>query len=96
MITNDSNYIDQSLSGAKFSVIKKRNKLFFKKLIPFKNLTDKNRILHQLSKQNKLALSSLPDPFFTIKGNSKIENDVRNEVVTLCAKFPIYNHLIKN
>ena len=75
MITNDSNYIDQSLSGAKFSVIKKRNKLFFKKLIPFKNLNDKNRILHQLSKQNKLALSSLPDPFFTIKGNSKIEND---------------------
>ena len=28
--------------------------------------------------------------------NSKIENEVRNEVVTLCAKFPIYNHLIKN
>jgi len=28
--------------------------------------------------------------------NSKIENEVRNEVVALCAKFPIYNHLIKN
>ena len=24
--------------------------------------------------------------------NSTIENEVRNEVVALCAKFPIYNH----
>ena len=28
--------------------------------------------------------------------NSKIENEVRNEVIILCEKFPIYNHLIKN
>ena len=28
--------------------------------------------------------------------NSNIENKVRNEVVTLCAKFPIYNHLVRN
>jgi len=28
--------------------------------------------------------------------NTKIENEVRKEVVTLCSKFPIYNHLIKN
>jgi len=28
--------------------------------------------------------------------NSKIENEVRNEVVILCSKFPIYNHLKKN
>jgi len=28
--------------------------------------------------------------------NSKIENEVRNEVIELCSKFPIYNHLIKN
>ena len=27
--------------------------------------------------------------------NSKIENEVRNEVISLCSKFPIYNHLIK-
>jgi glycine hydroxymethyltransferase len=26
--------------------------------------------------------------------NSKIETEVRKEVVALCSKFPIYNHLI--
>ena len=31
-----------------------------------------------------------------IEDNSKIENEVRKEVVKLCSKFPIYNHLIKN
>ena len=30
------------------------------------------------------------------KENSKIEEEVRSEVVTLCSKFPIYNHLTKN
>jgi len=30
------------------------------------------------------------------KDNSKIETEVRNEVIKLCSKFPIYNHLIKN
>jgi len=28
--------------------------------------------------------------------NSKIEQEVRKEVVALCSKFPIYNHLVKN
>jgi len=28
--------------------------------------------------------------------NSLIENEVRNEVISLCSKFPIYNHLVKN
>ena len=28
--------------------------------------------------------------------NNKIEDEVRNEVITLCAKFPIYKHLIGN
>ena len=28
--------------------------------------------------------------------NSKIENEVRKEVVELCSKFPIYNHLVRN
>jgi len=28
--------------------------------------------------------------------NTKIENEVRNEVIMLCSKFPIYNHLTKN
>ncbi len=27
--------------------------------------------------------------------NTKTENDVRKEVVALCSKFPIYNHLVK-
>ena len=28
--------------------------------------------------------------------NSKVEDEVRKEVVELCSKFPIYNHLTKN
>jgi len=36
------------------------------------------------------GLSKNPDD------NSKVENEVRNEVINLCSKFPIYNHLIKN
>tara|TARA_Y100000590_G_scaffold326114_1_gene370061 strand:- start:402 stop:1718 length:1317 start_codon:yes stop_codon:yes gene_type:complete len=28
--------------------------------------------------------------------NSKVESEVRKEVISLCSKFPIYNHLIKN
>ena len=27
--------------------------------------------------------------------NSKVESEVKNEVIELCSKFPIYNHLIK-
>ena len=27
--------------------------------------------------------------------NSKVETEVRKEVIELCSKFPIYNHLIK-
>jgi len=29
------------------------------------------------------------------KDNAKIEEEVRNEVINLCSKFPIYNHLFK-
>jgi len=28
--------------------------------------------------------------------NRNVENEVRNEVISLCEKFPIYNHLVKN
>ena len=28
--------------------------------------------------------------------NSKVENEVRQEVIELCSKFPIYNHLLKS
>jgi len=28
--------------------------------------------------------------------NSKVENEVKNEVIELCSKFPIYNHLVKD
>ena len=28
--------------------------------------------------------------------NSKIESEVKKDVIELCSKFPIYNHLIKN
>ena len=36
------------------------------------------------------GLSKNPD------NNSKIESEVRKEVIELCSKFPIYNHLINN
>jgi len=28
--------------------------------------------------------------------NTKVENEVRNEVIELCSKFPIYKHLNRN
>jgi glycine hydroxymethyltransferase len=28
--------------------------------------------------------------------NNKIETEVKKEVIALCSKFPIYNHLIEN
>ena len=28
--------------------------------------------------------------------NSKIENKIKQEVILLCNKFPIYNHLLKS
>ena len=28
--------------------------------------------------------------------NTKIESEVKKEVIELCSKFPIYNHLVKN
>ena len=31
-----------------------------------------------------------------VKDNSKVESEVRNEVLELCSKFPIYNHLNRN
>ena len=36
------------------------------------------------------GLSKNPD------NNSKIESEVRKEVIELCSKFPIYNHLNKD
>ena len=30
-----------------------------------------------------------------LEDNSKIETEVKKEVVALCYKFPIYNHLIR-
>ena len=36
------------------------------------------------------GLSNNPDD------NSKTESEVRKEVIELCSKFPIYNHLFKN
>ena len=47
----------------------------------------------------RLSAAALP---FTLKGlsdnpedNSKVENEVRNEVVNLCSNFPIYKNLNK-
>jgi glycine hydroxymethyltransferase len=31
-----------------------------------------------------------------VENNSKIELEIKKEVIELCSKFPIYNHLNKN
>ena len=72
MMRNNKNF-NQSLSGAQFSIIKKNNRLFFKKIISFKSIHNKKRILNSVFKQNFFEISSLPNPFFTIKASSLVK-----------------------
>ena len=71
---NNKNF-NQSLSGAQFSIIKKNNRLFFKKIISFKSIHNKKRILNSVFKQNFFEISSLPNPFFTIKASSLVKKN---------------------
>jgi len=74
MIRNNKNF-NQSLSGAKFSIIEKNNKLYFKKIISFKSIHNKKRILNSVFKQNFFEISPLPNPFFTIKASSLVKKN---------------------
>ena len=74
MMRNNKNF-HQSLSGAQFSTIKKNNKLYFKKIISFKSIHSKKRILNSVLKQNFFEISTLPNPFFTIKASSLVKKN---------------------
>ena len=52
--------------------------------------------LDEFKKVGELITKVIKGLSINSENNSKIEEEVRNEVITLCAKFPIYNHLIKN
>ena len=52
--------------------------------------------LNEFKKVGELITKVIKGLSNNTNNNSKIENEVRNEVISLCSKFPIYNHLIKN
>ncbi len=51
--------------------------------------------LNEFKKVGELITKVIEGLSKNVDDNSKIENEVRNEVVALCNKFPIYKHLIK-
>ena len=51
--------------------------------------------LNEFKKVGELITRVIEGLSKNTQDNSKIENEVRNEVIDLCSKFPIYNHLIK-
>jgi len=52
--------------------------------------------LNEFKKVGELITKVVEGLSKNLEDNSKVENDVRKEVIDLCSKFPIYNHLIKN
>jgi len=52
--------------------------------------------LNEFKKVGDLITKVIKGLSKSLNDNSKIENDVRKEVIELCSKFPIYNHLNKN
>jgi glycine hydroxymethyltransferase len=52
--------------------------------------------LNEFKKVGELITKVIRGLSINSTDNTKVENEVRNEVVSLCSKFPIYNHLIKN
>ena len=52
--------------------------------------------LNEFKKVGELITKVIKGLSINSEDNSKIETEVRKEVVELCSKFPIYNHLVKN
>tara|TARA_B100000029_G_scaffold506380_1_gene589037 strand:- start:235 stop:1551 length:1317 start_codon:yes stop_codon:yes gene_type:complete len=52
--------------------------------------------LNEFKKVGELITKVIVGLSKNVQDNSKIEKEVRNEVISLCNKFPIYKHLIKN
>ena len=52
--------------------------------------------LNEFKKVGELITKVIKGLSENANDNSKVETEVRNEVLNLCSNFPIYNHLIKN
>ena len=52
--------------------------------------------LNEFKKVGELITKVIKGLSKSPEDNSKTENEVRKEVIELCSKFPIYNHLFKN
>jgi glycine hydroxymethyltransferase len=52
--------------------------------------------LNEFKKVGELITKIIEGLSKNAENNSKIESEVRKEVIELCSKFPIYNHLIKD
>jgi len=52
--------------------------------------------LNEFKKVGELITKVIEGLSKNSEDNSKVESEVRNEVIELCSKFPIYNHLIKD
>jgi len=55
-----------------------------------------NNLIKQKKRDQPSKIKTCGSTFKNPENNSKIESEVRKEVIALCAKFPIYNHLIKD
>jgi len=51
--------------------------------------------LNEFKKVGELITKVIVGLSKNLKDNTSTENEVRNEVISLCLKFPIYNHLFK-
>ena len=51
--------------------------------------------LNEFKKVGELITKIIEGLSKNSENNSKIESEVKKEVIELCSKFPIYNHLIK-
>ena len=52
--------------------------------------------LNEFKKVGELITKVIKGLSINSQDNSKIENEVKGEVIELCSKFPIYNHLVRN
>jgi len=52
--------------------------------------------LNEFKKVGELITKVIEGLSKNLEDNSRVESEVRNEVIELCSKFPIYNHLIKD
>jgi glycine hydroxymethyltransferase len=52
--------------------------------------------LNEFKKTGDLITKTIEGLSKNPEDNGKIESEIKKEVIDLCSKFPIYNHLMKN